>query len=435
MKNKLFLLLALLFIAGYLQAQWEVQLDNQNFCHLGRIHFIDEDYGWAIGGNEFVSPYFYTTDGGENWYLCDDWMNRMGADIVFVNPDTGFIAAPNGIIRKTVNGGQAWTDIQTPATQDVMRLFFVDENNGWATLGSYSDGHILKTENTGDSWEILYPAIDGTQSIYFLDANIGWFVSWIGPPFAYGVILKTNNGGYNFITQYTCSSHTYFEDIYFYSEQIGWAVGQKSSINTYFIIKTEDGGESWEEQILPDLVYFNGATVGEASIIYSIQFANDTLGWLTCADEYYNSGYVLLTTDGGETWQQQFVNYNFNKPIYDICMVDNNTGWAVGADYIYHTDNGDTIIIVGVDENISKKDLIKINPNPFTDYVHLQISDEYHFVDISISDINGKICFRKNENINNYIDLTFLKKGVYFLSIQFSSNNQIHSLTKKIIKL
>ena len=234
MKRLKFLLLFLLFTTTYVQAQWEVQLDLQNLTHLDRIFFLDEYLGWSIGGATIgdLGPYFYTTDGGLSWYLYD-WQ-LQGTDIVFVNPDTGFIAAPNGIIHKTVNGGQTWTDVQTLATQDVMHLFFVDENNGWATLGSYSDGHILKSENSGDSWEILYPAIDGTQSIYFLDSNIGWLASWLGPPLAYGVILKTNNGGDNFITQYNCSTHTYFEDIYFFSEQIGWAVGQKSSINTYF---------------------------------------------------------------------------------------------------------------------------------------------------------------------------------------------------------
>ena len=35
-----------------------------------------------------------------------------------------------------------------------MRLFFVDENNGWATLGQYSEGNILHSEDKGETWEI-----------------------------------------------------------------------------------------------------------------------------------------------------------------------------------------------------------------------------------------------------------------------------------------
>ena len=95
MRRLKLLLLFLLFTTSYTQAQWEIQLDNDNFTHLDRIFFLDENYGWAIGGATIgsTSPYFYTTNGGEQWYLCDDWMNREGTDICFVNQDTGFIAS------------------------------------------------------------------------------------------------------------------------------------------------------------------------------------------------------------------------------------------------------------------------------------------------------------------------------------------------------
>ena len=406
----------------HLHAQWEVQLDLQNFTWLGNIHFIDENRGWAIGGNGHGSPYFYTTDGGENWYLDDDWWNIQGTDIVFVNPDTGFIATQDGIILKTINGGETWTDIQTPATQDIMRLFFVDENNGWATLGSYSDGHILKSENSGDSWEILYPAIDGTQSIYFLDSNIGWLASWLGPPLAYGVILKTNNGGDNFITQYNCSTHKYFEDICFFSEQIGWAVGQKSSINTYFIIKTEDGGETWEEDTLPVLTNWYGSSV-EACIIYSIQFVNDTLGWLTCADENSN-GYILLTKNGGEIWQQQ---YNYLQPIFDIQMLNVDTGWAIGGDFIHYTTNGDTIIIVGVEENLQEKNLIRISPNPANDKITVSLPFNFETVNLRIFDMEGKCvlsqCHIQANNSKIKVGTKEIESGIYLLQAQTENRN------------
>ena len=174
------LLISLLLITTYIQAQWVVQLDNQSFTHLDRIHFIDENYGWAIGGATIggASPYFYTTDGGQNWYLDPSWWpeDHWGTDIVFVNHDTGFIAAPNGIIHKTVDGGDNWAHIQTLATHDVIRLFFVDENNGWATLGQYSEGNILHTEDEGSTWELQKVFISNTsvvEVIFFLNDSIG----------------------------------------------------------------------------------------------------------------------------------------------------------------------------------------------------------------------------------------------------------------------
>jgi len=401
-KQKIFISLMLLFTTAFAQAQWEVQLDLQNFTPLDRIFFLDENYGWAIGGSiiEPPGPYFYTTDGGQNWYLSNDWMDLWGTDIVFVNPDTGFIASGNGIIYKTINGGQNWTGIQTPATQDVMRLFFVDESNGWATLGQYSEGNILHTENDGTTWELQKVFISNTSivdAMFFLNDSIGYgsgiIFDYVNDN-TYTAIMKTQNMGFSWDTIYF-SENTFYSisDIYFDDTIVGWAVGSKAT-QDYLFLNTEDGGETWNEKVLPELKNWYGMPV-EESIIYSIQFVNDTLGWLTCQDEY-GAGYIVLTTDGGETWQQQFVNYNFNEPVYDICMVDNKNGWAVGGDYVYHTNNGDTIIVVGIGENPQGCDLITIAPNPCNgNTVHLVPGRPYNRpVEISIYDMTGSEVYK-----------------------------------------
>ena len=196
---------------------------------------------------------------------------------------------------------------------------------------------------------------------------------------------------------------------------------------------TEDGGENWGEQTLPNLTNWYGSTV-EAGVIYSVEFANDTLGWLTCSAEG-GSGYILLTTDGGETWEQQYVNKNLNEPIYDICAIDENNAWAVGADYIYHNNNADTIIIVGMEDDLQKNNSVKISPNPFINYIQLQITKDYQVTDVVITDITGKTCYQENKIVNNQLNLSHLQQGIYFLTIYFNSNNQINSFTQKIIKL
>ena len=50
MKQLKLLLLALLLAVGHLHAQWEIQLDLENFCHLDRIFFLNDSLGWAIAG-------------------------------------------------------------------------------------------------------------------------------------------------------------------------------------------------------------------------------------------------------------------------------------------------------------------------------------------------------------------------------------------------
>jgi photosystem II stability/assembly factor-like uncharacterized protein len=417
-----------------LHAQWQVQLDVENFTHFGNVFFLDEYNGWAIGDETNSGPYFYTTDGGQNWYLDENWIENIGTDIVFVNHDTGFISANNGIIRKTVDGGQNWTEIQTPATQKVTSLFFVDENNGWATLGQYNEGSIVYTQDGGDSWElqdIFFNNYYTVNEIFFLNNNVGWTA---GLSYSinedYNSIKRTLDNGENWVTLDSVSfAYIEYYDIFFTDSINGWIVG--TNYDEYFIKHTEDGGGTWQEDTIPDLIY-PGGFVAEVTALYSIQFLNDTLGWITGADET-NSGCIILTKDGGDTWQQQEVDYCYENPIYDICMVDNNNGWAVGGDYIYHTTNGDTI--VGSFEYSMVKDILAIYPNPFSENIRLQIPGKYNTVEISIRDITGNNCFRKNENINDYIDLSFLPKGIYFITVQYSKNNHFYLLTKKIIKL
>jgi photosystem II stability/assembly factor-like uncharacterized protein len=390
MKILKLILLFNLFATGYLQAQWEVQLDIQNFTHLDRIFFLDENYGWAIGGTAIgaQSPYFYTTDSGENWYLSEDWWDIKGTDIVFVNYDTGFIASDQ--IYKTIDGGETWIEIQTPATQGIIHLFFVDENNGWATLGQFSEGNILHTEDSGETWElqnVIDTIFGGIEAIYFLNDSTGFAAGGAVIDEDYNIIAKTENKGEDWIVlKNFIYAPFWFQDIYFTDNFHGWIVGQKNITNSFLLMHSNDGGETWEEDTIPGLKNWFGGTA-EATIIFSIQFLNDTLGWLTCADED-NSGYILLTTDGGENWEQQFVFYN---PIFDICMVDNNNGWAVGEDIIYHTNNGDTIIITEINENKYEDNFFSIIPNPSSGYVIISYNLETEAdCSIEIKDITGK---------------------------------------------
>ncbi|MBE0663664.1 MAG: hypothetical protein IH597_14510 [Bacteroidales bacterium] len=178
MKHKFLFLLPLIFTCSISYAQyeiWETQLDIEYFTHLDRIYFLDENNGWAIGG-----PYFYTEDGGVNWYLDPNWwfFDHYGSDIVFMNQDTGFIAGGNGIIHKTTDGGQNWVPIQTPATQNVFRLFFVDKNNGWGALYNQSDDYqLIHTTDGGNNWatqQVFAINTSGIECLYFLNDSIGF---------------------------------------------------------------------------------------------------------------------------------------------------------------------------------------------------------------------------------------------------------------------
>ncbi|MCF8302288.1 MAG: T9SS type A sorting domain-containing protein [Bacteroidales bacterium] len=427
-KIKLFLFLMLFNNTVMAQPPWEIQLDAQNFAHLDRIFFLDKDHGWAIGGFTIGTggPYYFTSDGGQNWYL-GDWWNIQGVDIAFVNQDTGFIAASNGIILKTVDGGNNWVDIQTPAQYNLSRLFFRDEYKGWATIDNQSDTfQLVHTIDGGNSWEpqqVFDINTSGIYSIYFINDSIGFgggaYIDMENDDH-YTAIVKTENGGEDWNISYL-SQNTFYaiNDIYFYNPFVGWAVGQKSSY-TYLILKTTDGGETWEEQIIEDY---------PPEKVNCAYFINDSTGWLGGTESYSDYGIIYATNDGGETWYAQ---ENFMDPIYDIQMLNRDTGWAVGGDFIYYTTDGS--FIVGDDE--IQPIGIGIYPNPAHGKFNLSIPAEYQGEKITIVDIQGRIVKELSFPVGNtIIDISSQPEGIYFLNLEYRFNKHIHSLTEKIIKL
>ena len=431
-KKTLLVLFGILFplFQFTLQAQWDVQLDNQNFTSLERIHFIDENYGWAIG-----DPYFYTTDGGQNWYLDPNWWpeEHWGKDIVFVNHDTGFIAARHGIIHKTVDGGNNWTVIQTPATQDIMRLFFVDENNGWATLDNFIDSsQVIYTIDGGDNWftqRVFAINLSYIRPIYFINDSVGYGAGGyydVVNDDSYSSIVKTQNKGETWKISYLSQNSFYtIGDIYFRDTLMGWAVGEKTSSNVYLILKTGDGGKTWTEQTIE-----NTHEPGSVNCVY---FVNDTTGWIGVGKQLLTDPYgaIYFTDDGGENWQLQ---QEFHKAVLDIQMLNCDTGWAVGADYIYCTTNGDTIIINGINESSKGTDFFTVTPNPTNGVFKIKTNHQLSIINYQLTDITGKVVYKAHLRVRS-IDISNQPKGIYFLTIQYRINNHINSLTKKIIKL
>lgn len=438
MKHKCLFFLALIFTSAISYAQyeiWETQLDVDNYTHLDRIFFLDENYGWAIGGNTIGSagPYFFTTDGGKNWYLDPNFWDNWGTDIAFVNQYTGFIAGGNGTLLKTIDSGQSWMPIQTPATQNLIKLFFVDENNGWASLGQYSEGSILHTIDGGDTWvlkSVFYGCYDNISNIFFINENFGWVAGCAyNTENDYVAIKKTTNGGESWGTLDSLNNlSNFYMGIYFSDSSNGWIVGSYNS--NYLIRNTVDGGAIWTEQEIETI-----PEIQDPSQVNCVYFADDTTGWIGTSGN--DGGAVYFTNNGGQNWQFQ---QEFPQAVYDIRMLSRDTGWAVGGDFIYHTTNGS--LITNVVENHVAKEPFIIMPNPVTNAFCIETNSGFFCENcqLEITNITGNSILQLN-NISfeaithNPIDLSNFPAGIYFVAIRYKANHQIRSFNQKIIKL
>jgi len=236
------------------------------------------------------------------------------------------------------------------------------------------------------------------------------------------MIRKTINKGESWEAILSIQNFIYlFSDIFYVDTMRGWVVGQENGTNTYSILHTADGGETWDEQSIEEPY--------EAIAINCVCFVNDTIGWIGTTGEYYSS--IFHTCDGGENWLLQ---QEFESPVYDIHMLNQDTGWAVGGDFVYYINTG------GVTINEPPLEIfdVIINPNPTKGIIVLDFQDQLpaNEYELEITSISGTPVLKKIINNKDYtIDISKQPCGMYFISIKCRTNNKNRSLTKKIIKL
>ncbi|RYD79800.1 MAG: hypothetical protein EOP53_09070 [Sphingobacteriales bacterium] len=181
------------------------------------------------------------------------------------------------------------------------------------------------------NWNVVNTSSASTlKAVYFTDNLQGWAAGHDG------TILHTTDGGKAWTRQVTDSSF-YLKDIFFTSNQNGWAVGSDIKEGDELIISTTNGGETWKEVVVDEVYgYFEG-----------VYFVNATKGFIIGGTEYrsnFTKNVMLVTEDGGKTWQKHSFSNTRDAMMYDMMFTDNNSGWISASEgHIYSTvDGGET---------------------------------------------------------------------------------------------
>lgn len=158
------------------------------------------------------------------------------------------------------------------------------------------------------------------SDVFFINENIGWIAGQSG------TILKTTDGGYTWeepADPLPVSASMY--SIYFVDENIGYAGGAND-----LILKSIDGGATWTE------IAFE--SVGGK--VYSIYFADENIGWVLTGTS--TGGEISHTTDGGTTWSIQATETTTNLKVMDFYSAGRGVcvGGRSGNFAIYYTTDG-----------------------------------------------------------------------------------------------
>ena len=382
------------------------------------------------------------------------------SEIECINADTAYVyvnwgdtiaGADNKIyhsrVFKTTDGGDTWTSItEDYGSSYVTSIYFIDDNTGFISGKTI----LLKTDNGGDSFTDLYPAIyeadesDSTKHLYdihYIDEN-EWYI-----PSSTNGVFATADGGTTF---------TMFDGIG------GGAGFYKVDTSTYIVLGSDtkskitwDKGEHWTDCYPGSSVWGIGGVLNDSLValaktnLYKIALTNLAIpnaetDILTFVLAGQTGDAVINTTDHTITIEVTTgTDVSSLKPTLtlsesatvtpDTSSTQNFTSpvtYTVTAENGYTTQEWvATVTVSTAIEEVNSPDMIKIYPNPVKDVMY--ISNLENVEKMVIYSILGKTvkCFDSDNNTE--IDLSMLNEGIYFISF-YASDGSVS--IKKFVK-
>jgi len=125
------------------------------------IHFIDAQFGWAVGGFR-TTPTGYliqTTDGGEHWAMAtSEPQVELGTCVAVLDAQNVWIGMDDGTLWYTQDWGTTWTQRTLPSTLTNMAdVQFIDHYVGalcgWKAGTGNGVATVMRTIDGGYTWE------------------------------------------------------------------------------------------------------------------------------------------------------------------------------------------------------------------------------------------------------------------------------------------
>jgi len=163
------------------------------------------------------------------WITQSSGTSQDFRGVYFINSQTGWAYGFLNNIKKTTNGGINWISQNSGTNESFMAAYFKDENTGWMAGGHHYNRITIvsKTTNGGQSWNTQHYSSNGgcAMGSSFINPCTGWVACA-----ANGRVLKTTNGGLNWIVLYT-SVNVELHNCFFVNQYTGWAIGLNGSIS------------------------------------------------------------------------------------------------------------------------------------------------------------------------------------------------------------
>ncbi len=384
-----------------------------------------------------------STDSGSNWIVKNGNKKNLKGSC-FVNSKTGYAIGERGIVLKTENEGQSWTELNPFTTKFLNSVFFINENTGYTAGDS---GAIYKTTNSGMNWISQTNYIKyNINSVYFIN-NVEGVAAGGNPENGRSFIYRTDDGGQSWYEVYDSLSLGVLNSVDFMNEWEGIAAGNNGNV-----LYTFNRGESWiagniTSENLNSIDFLDGQNAlitGSNGLVYKT--TNGGTSWITIVTGFYldlnsvrffynqfaiaagDRGTILVTNNGGFNWTaEQKITNNKLHSVYAL-----NDKLIAFGEYgtIICSDINKSAMAFSDNEIKDQVDFISLRnyPNPFNPltviYYHLpHLVSENNHVKLAVYNIQGKeieVITDSKHKPGNYsvnFDASGVSSGIYFCSL------------------
>jgi photosystem II stability/assembly factor-like uncharacterized protein/DNA-binding CsgD family transcriptional regulator len=292
---------------------WKEQYANTH--PVADLHFVNPLVGWAVvyplrgEWGTIPSRLLHTTDAGQHWEEIGNAMGNSAGD--FLTPTLGRAIGPDGTLMESTDGGVTWTTIESSTR--LRSVCFDDTASGWAA----GSPDILHTSDGGRTWVTSLPQPSGkfnssaptASKVWCQGANVAWASStgFVGAFHQFYALYVTTDGG---ATWQPSLSEGYPE---LGVPERGPTLATVDVINSDIAISANYCGPCATGTLSFQLTVNAGATwrdgVGVPNLDGDVLYFTDTNhGWAAgkTGSGRDQQAVILATTDGGQTWAQQY---------------------------------------------------------------------------------------------------------------------------------
>lgn len=301
--------------------------------NLHGVFFLSPDEGWAVGQ---LGKIFHTVDAGKTWQEQKSQTNLLLTAVDFTDQSHGWAVGERGSITHTDDGGKTWKAQDSGVTYPLFDVDFIDNQNGWA-VGNW--GTILVTNDGGQRWQerplsIVLKSrgqIDPAAAQDITDPTTGEVIAKAGQLLSRDQVNIILDRG---LTDVRIREDVVLNAVTFVDATHGWIAGEQGRV-----LRTEDGGQTWESTSLPRPPKQASAQDGNEEVmsdeeleafgaltpppsLYGVHFVSPQKGWVVGQE-----GTIAQTHDGGRQWEFQMSGEK--EALYDIGVIG-ETGWIIG---------------------------------------------------------------------------------------------------------